>query len=103
MAYSTSLRRRDWYRSLAQIPSCSVLLQLPDAATEAPHSNGLVRIDGIDDVPPWPQTVENAAPRAVRIRLAWDSLTAARPLHTSSIARLSGVGLEDISTSARSI
>jgi hypothetical protein len=51
------------------------------------------RVDGVDDVPPWPQTVENAAPRAVRIRLAWDSLTAARPLHTSSIARPSGVGL----------
>ena len=30
-------------------------------------------------------------------------MTAARPLHTSSIARPSGVGLEDTSTSARSL
>ena len=82
--------------------SCNVQLQSPEARLRAPI-NGLVRVDGVDDVPPWPQAVENAAPRAVRIRLAWDSLTAARPLHTSSIARPSGVGLEDISTSARSL
>ena len=82
--------------------SCNVKLQPPEARLRAPI-NGFVRVDGIDDVPPGPQAVENAAPRAVRIRLAWDSLTATRPLHTSSIARLSGVGLEDISTSARSL
>ena len=35
-----------------------MLLQLPDAATEAPHSNGLVRVDGIDDVPPGPRAVQ---------------------------------------------
>ena len=39
----------------------------------------IVRVDGIDDVPPGPQAVENAAPRAVCVRLAraWDSLTSA--------------------------
>ena len=60
--------------------SCNVQLQSPEARLRAPI-NGLVRIDGIDDVPPWPQAVENAAPQAVRIRLvrAWDSLTSVRP------------------------
>ena len=60
--------------------SCNVQLQPPEARLRVPI-NGFIRVDGIDDVPPGPQAVENAAPRAVCVRLAraWDSLTSARP------------------------
>ena len=60
--------------------SCNVQLQSPEARLQAPI-NGLVRVDGIDDVPPGLEPSSGARPRCVRVRLAraWDSLTSARP------------------------